>query len=69
MQKRVNVTIPLACPHCLAELLTTLDEDHAQATIQCSTCRTAVELRPEDLHLPPRWNAEPHEDLYHGITF
>jgi transcription elongation factor Elf1 len=69
MQEHVNLTIPLACPHCLAELLTTLDEVEAKAIIECAVCRTAVELRPEDLPLPPRWNTEPPEQLYCGIQF
>jgi transcription elongation factor Elf1 len=69
MQKHANVTIPLACPHCLAELLATLDQIEAKATLRCAACRTAVELRPENLPMPPRWNAEPPEALYRGIEF
>jgi len=69
MQRRINLTIPLACPHCLAEILASLDQVEAQATIECSLCRTTIELRPEDVAVPPRWNAEPPETLYCGIQF
>jgi transcription elongation factor Elf1 len=53
MQRRVNVTIPLACPHCLAELLVTLDDIQQEATLQCDRCGTAIELRPERLPARP----------------
>jgi transcription elongation factor Elf1 len=69
MQKHMNLTIPLACPHCLAELLANIDQIEARATLQCAKCHTTVELRAEDLPVPPRWNAEPPEQLYCGIEF
>jgi len=69
MQEHANLTIPLACPHCLAELLATLDQIEAQSTVECPTCRTTIELRAGDLPMPPRWNTEPPEALYRGIEF
>ena len=69
MQEHANLTIPLACPHCLAEILASLDQVEARTTIECSVCRTAIELRPEDVAIAPRWNAEPPETLYCGIQF
>ena len=53
MQRRANVTIPLACPHCLEELLVTLDCLQPEATLQCDRCGTPIELRPERLPARP----------------
>ena len=52
MDKPLNVFVPMACPHCLAELLPTLDDIQEERTIQCSRCGTTVELHPEDVPTP-----------------
>jgi DNA-directed RNA polymerase subunit RPC12/RpoP len=68
MQKHVNVTIPLACPHCLAEMLTTIDEVQQEATIQCAACGTAVELFPKNLPTAGL-HQRLEEQAYFGIRF
>jgi transcription elongation factor Elf1 len=67
MQKHFDVTIPLACPHCLAEMFATLDEVEKTRTLQCSACGTDVELRPEDLARSAAMR--PPEPTYFGIEF
>ncbi len=68
MQKYFNVTFPLACPHCLTEMLATLDNVQQQRTIQCSECGTPVELKPEELALPTAIYAESEQSFF-GIEF
>jgi DNA-directed RNA polymerase subunit RPC12/RpoP len=68
MQRHVNVTIPLSCPHCQAELLTTLDDLQQETAIQCLQCGTRVDLRPEDLPMPPLCG-EVREESFYGIEF
>ena len=51
MQRRVNVYIPFACPQCDVEMVVTLEELHAGATVRCVSCGTRVALKPEDLSL------------------
>jgi transcription elongation factor Elf1 len=68
MQRHFNVTFPLACPHCLTEILATLDEVQEQRSIQCSSCGTDVELKAEDLALPTAIYAE-SEQAFFGIEF
>ena len=48
MSKHVNVLVPLACPHCAAELYATLDDLQEMASVRCSRCGTEIELRPEE---------------------
>ena len=67
MPRHINLTIPLACPHCRTEIPATLDDVQEGATIECSACRTAIDLRPENLPMPPQWNSEPPEAHYYGI--
>jgi transcription elongation factor Elf1 len=69
MQRRLNLTIPLACPHCLAELLATLDDLQQQANVRCPECGTVVELHPENVPMPPVYEPHPHKPLYCGIEF
>ena len=68
MQKHVNVMLLLACPHCLAELTTTVDDVQQEANIQCPQCGTRVELHPDDLP-----SARPHmptaDRPFYGIQF
>ena len=52
MDRPLNVFVPMACPHCLADLLPTLDDIQEERTIRCSRCGTEVELRPEDVPMP-----------------
>lgn len=52
MDRPLNVFVPMACPHCLADLFPTLDDLQAERTIQCSRCGTTIELRPDDLPMP-----------------
>jgi len=68
MQRHVNVTIPLSCPHCQAELLTTLDDLQQEVAIQCLQCGTRVDLRPEDLPMPPGYTGV-REEFFFGIKF
>jgi transcription elongation factor Elf1 len=68
MQRHVNVTILLSCPHCQAELLTTLDDVQQETTIQCLQCGTRVDLRPENLPMPPVYT-EVREEFFFGIKF
>ena len=69
MQKRFNVSIPLACPHCLIELVTTMEDIEQQQTMTCSACGTHFELKPEE-HLPlGATRTPPAEQVYHGIEF
>ncbi|MBM4018414.1 MAG: hypothetical protein FJ288_08840 [Planctomycetes bacterium] len=69
MQRRLNLTIPLACPHCLAELLMTLDDLQRETSIRCPECRTAFDLRPEDLPMPPIYEPHAGQALYFGVEF
>jgi len=69
MQRRLNVTIPRGCPHCLAELLTTLDDLQQQASVRCPECGTTVQLHPEDLPLPFIYEPQLREPLYFGVEF
>jgi transcription elongation factor Elf1 len=66
MQRRFNVTVLLACPHCLAEIMTTCDEVQEEQTILCCECGTKVELKPEERILPGAFYAPP-EQSYSGI--
>ena len=68
MQKRLNLTIPLACPHCLAEMLTTLDEVRQESTIRCAACGTSVELHPDSLPAAGL-HQRLEEQAYFGIRF
>ena len=68
MQRHVNVTVPLACPHCLAEIYTTLDDAREEPRLQCSQCGTDVELKAEDLVLPTMIGME-SEQAFYGIEF
>jgi transcription elongation factor Elf1 len=68
MQRHFNVTFPLACPHCLSEILITLDEVGEQRSIQCSSCGTDVELQAENLILPSMIHPET-EQAFYGIEF
>jgi transcription elongation factor Elf1 len=68
MQRHVNVTIPLACPHCLTELLATLDDVQQEQTIRCSACGTDVELRAKD-HLPLPAVEPAADQIPFGIQF
>ena len=52
MQRRHNIFVPLACPHCRTELLLTLDQVHEERSIRCSLCGTTIVLRPEVLSTP-----------------
>jgi hypothetical protein len=67
MQKRVNVIVPLACPHCRAEIYTTLDDVHQKPRLQCCECGTDVELEAEDLILPTMIAIEA-EQAFYGIA-
>ncbi len=49
MQRRFNIIVPMACPHCRTELLLTLDQVHEERCIRCSLCGTTIILRPEEL--------------------
>ena len=68
MQRHFNVTFPLACPHCLTEMLASLDDVQAERTIRCSECGTPVELQAEDLALPTAIYAESEQSFF-GIEF
>jgi len=68
MQKHVNVTVPLACPHCSADMLTTIDEVEQESAIQCATCGTSVELHPDNLFIPGL-HQRVEEQAYFGIKF
>jgi predicted Zn finger-like uncharacterized protein len=68
MQKRVNVTVPLACPHCLTEIFISLDDVRAEPRLQCSRCGTDVELKAEDMVLPAMIHTE-SEQAFFGIEF
>ena len=65
MKGHLNMTIPLSCPHCRAELLTTLDNVLQEVAIQCLQCGTRVDLRSEDLPTPPLYG-EVREDPSSG---
>lgn len=52
MQRRFNIFVPLACPHCRTELLLTLDQIHEEKSIRCALCGTTIVLRPEGLPTP-----------------
>jgi len=49
MQRRFNVIVPMACPHCRTELLLTLEQLHTERRITCSLCGTTIVLRPEEM--------------------
>jgi transcription elongation factor Elf1 len=68
MQKHFNVTVLLACPHCLAEIITTVDEVREGQPVHCPECGTDVELKIEGLALPAAIYAE-SEQAYFGIEF
>ena len=68
MQRHFNVTFPMACPHCLAEMLVSLDDVQRERAIHCSECGTDVELQAEDLALPAAIYAE-SEQAFFGIEF
>ena len=63
MQRRFNVFIPSACPHCRTEILLTLDQVHEEKSIRCALCGTTIVLRPDDLPVPPRHAPGPGETL------
>ena len=52
MQRRVNVFVPFACPRCDVEMVITLEELHAGATVRCVSCGAQVDLKPEEPSLP-----------------
>jgi predicted Zn finger-like uncharacterized protein len=52
MQKRFNILVPLACPHCLAELMPTLDQVQQEESVRCASCGTTVDLHVE-MRPPP----------------
>lgn len=54
MQRRVNILVPVACPHCECELTVTLEQVHEEEVVWCARCRTVVQLRPEAL-LGAQW--------------
>jgi len=68
MKGHLNMTIPLSCPHCQAELLTTLDDVQQEVAIQCLQCGTRVDLRCVDLPMPPLYG-EVREESFFGIEF
>ena len=55
MQKRFNILVPLACPHCQAELLTTLDQVQQELFVRCTGCGTTIEFPNEALPPPAAW--------------
>jgi len=52
MARHFNMLVPLACPHCLTELLVTLEQVQDEESVQCARCGTVVALQPEDLPVP-----------------
>jgi transcription elongation factor Elf1 len=56
MQKRFNILVPLTCPRCKAELLSTLDQIQREESAQCAWCGTTIELQNE---VPPPMVAPP----------
>jgi transcription elongation factor Elf1 len=56
MQKRFNILVPLTCPRCKAELLSTLDQIQREESAQCAWCGTTFELQNE---VPPPMVAPP----------
>jgi predicted Zn finger-like uncharacterized protein len=47
MQRRFNILVPLSCPHCQAELMSTLDQLQREESVRCAWCGTTIELRNE----------------------
>jgi hypothetical protein len=68
MQKRFNVTVLLACPHCLAEIATTHDEVQEEQSINCCERGTRFEPKPEEMILPAAFYAQ-SEQNYFGVEF
>ncbi|HUU30987.1 MAG TPA: hypothetical protein VMY69_02680 [Phycisphaerae bacterium] len=65
MGTHLNMFVPLGCPHCHAELLTTLDDVQEEVSLRCSRCGTVIELRPEDLGVPGAFPSAPeHEGFW-----
>jgi len=64
VQRHVNLFVPLACPHCHAELLTTLDNIQEQASIRCVRCGTVIELQPEDFAPPGEFPSPPQYESF-----
>jgi len=64
MGKPLNAFVPLACPHCHADMYTTLDSVRDEAFIQCCRCGAVVELGADDL--PGPW-AMPSADQYESF--
>jgi len=63
MARRPNVFVPLACPHCMAELLPTLDDIQDERAIRCSACGTEVDLHPDDVPMPGMYAPGAADDL------
>ena len=63
MQRRFNIFIPLACPHCRRELLLTLDQVHEEKSVRCALCGTTIVLQPEDPPAPAHHAPEPGKFL------
>lgn len=49
MPHTLNMFVPLACPHCHADLLARLSDIEDETTIQCNRCGAGVELGPDVL--------------------
>ena len=49
MQRRVNILVPFACPHCDSEMTVTLDQIQEAKFVWCARCNTMVSLREEVL--------------------
>ena len=49
MQRRVNVLVPFACPHCGSEMTVTLDQIQEEESVWCARCNTMVSLHQEAL--------------------
>lgn len=62
MQRRVNVLVPFSCPHCLTELMPTLDQVQEEESVQCSRCGTKVDLHIDPLP-PPGELPQPQDFL------
>jgi predicted Zn finger-like uncharacterized protein len=62
MQKRFNILVPLACPHCLAELMLTLDQVQQEESVRCTSCGTTIDLNIE-MCLPPEALPAPEDFL------
>ena len=65
MQRRVNVLVPFACPHCNSEMTITLDQWADEKPVWCARCRTMVSLREETLlGVPPPEPPQPARHTY-----